>query len=132
MKNVSLVSGAAGFIGFHVVKHLLQAGYSVIALDDFSGGYKENVSSRAIFVKGSVENKHLLDLLFNKYHIDYVYHLAAYAAEGLSHFIRSFNYRNNLLGSVNLINRSVLHGVKHFVFTSSIAVYGTNQTPMLE
>ena len=55
---------------------------------------------------------------------DYVYHLAAYAAEGLSHFIQRFNYTNNLIGSVNLINAAVNNGVKCFVFTSSIAVYG--------
>jgi len=61
---------------------------------------------------------------------DYVYHLAAYAAEGLSHFIRRFNYTNNLIGSVNLINQSVLHDVKCFVFTSSIAVYDQQLTMM--
>jgi UDP-glucose 4-epimerase len=61
-----------------------------------------------------------------------VYHLAAYAAEGLSHFIRRFNYTNNLIGSANLINESVRHRVQCFVFTSSIAVYGANQLPMHE
>jgi UDP-glucose 4-epimerase len=61
-----------------------------------------------------------------------VYHLAAYAAEGLSHFIRRFNYENNLIGSINLINASVRHEVKCFVFTSSIAVYGALEPPMRE
>jgi len=70
--------------------------------------------------------------LFTGTRFDYVYHLAAYAAEGLSHFIRRFNYVNNLVGSVNLVNESVLGGVSCFVFTSSIAVYGPNQTPMTE
>ena len=60
---------------------------------------------------------------------DYVYHLAAYAAEGLSHFIKRFNYTNNVIGSVNLINAAVNTGVKGFVFTSSIAVYG--QSPLV-
>jgi len=58
--------------------------------------------------------------------------LAAYAAEGLSHFIKRFNYNNNLIGSVNLINASVNYGVRCFVFTSSIAVYGAGQSPMTE
>ena len=58
--------------------------------------------------------------------------VAAYAAEGLSHFIKRFNYQNNLIGSVNLINASVNTGVRCFVFTSSIAVYGAGQTPMTE
>ncbi|TXI68766.1 MAG: NAD-dependent epimerase/dehydratase family protein, partial [Cyclobacteriaceae bacterium] len=66
------------------------------------------------------------------YKFDYVYHLAAYAAEGLSHFIRQFNYNTNLVGSVNLINEAVKHDCKCFVFTSSIAVYGPGQLPMTE
>ena len=63
----------------------------------------------------------------------HVYHLAAYAAEGLSHFIRRFNYTNNLIGSVNLLNASVNTGVRTFVFTSSIAVYGASpELPVTE
>jgi UDP-glucose 4-epimerase len=58
--------------------------------------------------------------------------LAAYAAEGLSHFIRSFNYENNVVGSMNVMNEAIKAEVKCFVFTSSIAVYGANQTPMTE
>ena len=61
-----------------------------------------------------------------------MYHLAAYAAEGLSHFIKRFNYNNNLIGSVNLINASIKFKVKCFIFTSSIAVYGSVMPPMTE
>jgi UDP-glucose 4-epimerase len=75
----------------------------------------------------------LINNLFQERRFDYVYHLAAYAAEGLSHFIKRFNYNNNLIGSVNLINASINTGVKCFVFTSSIAVYGTSpELPMTE
>jgi len=71
--------------------------------------------------------------LFEEKKFDYVFHLAAYAAEGLSHFIKRFNYNNNLIGSVNLINASVNTGVKCFVFTSSIAIYGASpELPMTE
>jgi len=71
--------------------------------------------------------------LFEKNKFEYVFHLAAYAAEGLSHFIKRFNYNNNLIGSVNLINASINHNVKCFVFTSSIAVYGASpELPMTE
>jgi UDP-glucose 4-epimerase len=83
-------------------------------------------------VPGSVVDHEGVNKLFSQHAFDYVYHLAAYAAEGLSHFIKRFNYQNNLIGSVNLINAAVNHGVKCFVFTSSIAVYGTGQTPMRE
>jgi UDP-glucose 4-epimerase len=104
----------------------------VIALDDLSGGFIENIPQEARFIKLSILDYEQLKLLFEKEKFDYVYHLAAYAAEGLSHFIRRFNYNNNLIGSINLINLSVLHNIKCFVFTSSIAVYGSAQVPMIE
>lgn len=129
----SLVTGAAGFIGSHVCDELLKMKHQVVALDDLSGGYLENVPKDAKFVKGRVEDKILIANLFRKHEFDFVFHLAAYAAEGLSHFIKTFNYMNNLIGSVNLINAAVNIGsVKCFVFTSSIAVYGRNQLPMIE
>jgi UDP-glucose 4-epimerase len=128
----SLVTGGAGFIGSHVAKYCLNANHSVIVLDDLSGGFEDHIPEGADFIKGSVTDERLLEDLFNKYKFDYVYHLAAYAAEGLSHFIRRFNYNTNLIGSINLINEAVKHRVKCFVFTSSIAVYGSGQLPMTE
>jgi len=128
----SFVTGAAGFIGSHLVDELIAAGHSVVALDDLSGGFKENVNPKAKFFQGSILDQGLLQELFEKNRFDYVFHLAAYAAEGLSHFIRHFNYQNNLLGSINLINLSVRYEIRCFVFTSSIAVYGKNQLPMSE
>ncbi|MAF36657.1 UDP-glucose 4-epimerase [archaeon] len=127
-----LVTGGAGFIGSHVVDSLLDLGYEVVALDDLSGGFTENVNPEATFVEGSINDVDLVNKLFAEHDFDYVFHLAAYAAEGLSHFIKKFNYENNLIGSVNLINASVNHNIKCFVFTSSIAVYGENQLPMKE
>jgi UDP-glucose 4-epimerase len=127
-----LVTGGAGFIGSHVAKHLLDNGYRVVITDDLSGGFIENIPEGAIFQRISISDYGRLKKLFVDYRFDYVFHLAAYAAEGLSHFIRRFNYENNLVGSVNLINLSVLFGVEQFVFTSSIAVYGKNQLPMSE
>jgi UDP-glucose 4-epimerase len=132
MSSQVLVTGAAGFIGSHVCKHLLKATYQVIGLDDLSGGFRDYVPDGVEFVEGSVTDSALVIKLFSENKFDYVFHLAAYAAEGLSHFIKHFNYTNNLLGSVNLINASVNHNVKCFVFTSSIAVYGRNQLPMTE
>jgi len=128
-----LVTGGAGFIGSHVTDELIARGHRVIVLDDLSGGFVENVIPPAEFVKGSINDVALVDRLFEEHRFEYVYHLAAYAAEGLSHFIKRFNYTNNLIGSVNLINASVNTGVKCFVFTSSIAVYGASPTlPMTE
>lgn len=128
----SLVTGGAGFIGSHVAKHCLNMGHKVVVLDDLSGGFEDYLPENVIFIKGSITDEKLVERLFNEHKFDYVYHLAAYAAEGLSHFIRRFNYTNNLIGSVNLINESVKHNIKCFVFTSSIAVYGAGQLPMTE
>jgi len=127
-----LVTGGAGFIGSHVIDELVEMGHHVVVMDDLSGGFKENVHESATFVHGSILDYALVEKLFNVYQFEYVFHLAAYAAEGLSHFIKRFNYENNLIGSVNLINQSILAKVKCFVFTSSIAVYGKNQLPMSE
>jgi UDP-glucose 4-epimerase len=128
----SLVTGGAGFIGSHVADLLCKAGHDVVVLDDLSGGFRENVPAQSVFVDGSILDVALIADLFARYRFDYVYHLAAYAAEGLSHFIKRFNYNSNLIGSVNLINAAVNFEVKCFVFTSSIAVYGEGQTPMTE
>ena len=121
-----LVTGGAGFIGSHVAEALLRRGHDVTVLDDLSGGFRENVPDGARFVAGSAADDALVGGLFAACSFDHVFHLAAYAAEGLSHFIRRFNYTNNVLGSVTLLNAAVNHGVRTFVFTSSIAVYGAS------
>jgi UDP-glucose 4-epimerase len=128
----SLVTGGAGFMGSHVADHLLGMGHEVVVLDDLSGGFRENIPGGATFARGSVVDHDFVNRLFERERFDHVYHLAAYAAEGLSHFIKRFNYNNNLIGSVNLINAAINHGVNCFVFTSSIAVYGAGQSPMSE
>ena len=127
-----LVTGAAGFIGSHVAEQLLRRGHEVVGLDDLSGGFTDNVPGGAIFVQGTVLDAALLTKIFQEHRITHVFHLAAYAAEGLSHFIRRFNYTNNVVGSMNVLNEAVKAEVRCFVFTSSIAVYGAGQTPMRE
>ncbi len=119
-----LVTGGAGFLGSHVAAALIERGHNVTVLDDLSGGFRDNVPAGARFVQGSIADASLVDAVFAEGGFTHVYHLAAYAAEGLSHFIRRFNYTNNVIGTVNLVNASVNTGVGTFVFTSSIAVYG--------
>lgn len=115
----SFVTGGAGFIGSHVAKYLLKMGHKVVVLDDLSGGFEDQVSKGAQLVKGSILDREKIQMLFKQYSFNYVYHLAAYAAEGLIHFIKNFNYQNNVIGSINLINTCVNHDVKCFIFTSS-------------
>jgi UDP-glucose 4-epimerase len=127
-----LVTGVAGFIGSHIAERLIQRGHEVVGLDDLSGGFTDNVPKGTVFVQGTVLDAALLSRLFAEHRITHVFHLAAYAAEGLSHFIRAFNYTNNVVGSMNVLNEAVKAEVRCFVFTSSIAVYGAGQTPMRE
>jgi len=130
--ETALITGGAGLIGSHVADEVLKMGMAVVVLDDLSGGFESNIPTTARFVRGSILDVDLLERIFKEHQISVIYHLAAYAAEGLSHFIRRFNYTNNLVGSVNLINCAVRYRVKCFVFTSSIAVYGSNQLPYSE
>jgi UDP-glucose 4-epimerase len=122
----SLVTGGAGFIGSHVARELIQRGHSVTVVDDLSGGFVENIPPGARFIQGDVADAAFVANLFEASGFDFVYHLAAYAAEGLSHYIRHYNYTNNLLASVNLINNAINYDIRCFVFASSIAVYGSS------
>mgnify|MGYP006292033981 CR=1 FL=1 len=128
----ALVTGAAGFIGSHVADHCLNLGMKVVATDDLSGGFLENIPQKAVWEKGDLKDSDFVKNLWVKHGpFDYVYHLGAYAAEGLSHFIRAYNYSTNLVASMHLINEAVKSkACRSFVFTSSIAVYGKGQLPM--
>ena len=116
------ITGAAGFIGSHVAEMLIADGHQVVAIDDLSGGFLENLPAGVEFEKLSVLDP--LDRVFSSFHPDAVYHLAGYAAEGLSHHIPVFNFTNNVVGTANVLAAAYRAGVKHFVFTSSIAAYG--------
>lgn len=132
MKDKVLITGVAGLIGSHMAEHLVGLGYNVWGIDNLSGGYIENVPEGVHFQKVDLSDRELLARVFEEVKPDYVYHFAAYAAEGLSPFIRNFNYSNNLLCSVNVINECVKNEVKKIIFTSSMAVYGEGSPPFTE
>ncbi len=135
MKKV-IITGAAGLLGSHFSRYLLDKGYDVIGIDNLSGGYVDFVDTRLKehnkFYQIDLIDHQSLEALFEKHQPEYVYHFAAYAAEGLSPFIRNFNYTNNLLCSINIINQSIKHDVKKLIFTSSMAVYGHGKPPFTE
>jgi UDP-glucose 4-epimerase len=129
----ALVTGAAGFIGSHVADRCLALEMEVVATDDLSGGSRENVPAGATWVQGDLRDRAFVSRLWEvNGPFDYVYHLGAYAAEGLSHFIRAYNYTTNLVASTHLINEAIKARTQCFVFASSIAVYGKGQLPMTE
>ena len=127
------VTGCAGLLGANYTRHLLQNGHEVIGIDDLSGGYKAFVpkGEKFSFVKLNLERRKKLVDLFDEHKPDMLFHFAAYAAEGLSPFIRNYNYRNNLICSANLINECIKQETK-VVFTSSMAVYGEQEPPFTE
>ena len=127
------VTGCAGLLGANYTRHLLNNGHEVIGIDDLSGGYKAFIAKgeKFKFIKLNLEKRKKLVELFEEHKPDALLHFAAYAAEGLSPFIRNFNYRNNLICSANLINECINHNTK-FIFTSSMAVYGEQEPPFTE
>ncbi|MDR0599400.1 MAG: NAD-dependent epimerase/dehydratase family protein [Treponema sp.] len=127
-----LITGAAGLLGSNFSRFLMEQGYEVVGIDDFSGGYRENLAEGFSCADINLADLSAVDGYFASERPDYVYHFAAYAAEGLSPFIRRYNYTNNLICSANLITSSIKHGVKKFIFTSSMAVYGPQRPPFVE
>ena len=127
------VTGCAGLLGSNYARHLLALGHEVIGIDDLSGGYKAFVpeGEKFTFVKLNLERRKKVVELFEEHKPDVLLHFAAYAAEGLSPFIRNYNYRNNLIVSANLINECITYGTK-VIFTSSMAVYGEQEPPFTE
>jgi UDP-glucose 4-epimerase len=128
-----LITGVAGLLGSNLADHLISKKINVIGIDDFSGGYVENVNPNVDLHKlNLVTDVDKLNDIFSKNKVDYVFHLAAYAAEGLSPFIRNYNYHNNLISTTNIVNCCINHEIKRLVFTSTMAVYGSNKTPFDE
>jgi UDP-glucose 4-epimerase len=120
-----LITGVAGLLGSRLVDWLVQnnSEIDVVGIDDLSGGYKENVNQSITFLEENLTTCDL-DTLFQEQNFDYVFHLAAYAAEGLSPFIRQYNYENNLIATTRIVNQCIKHDITRLVFTSTLAVYG--------
>ncbi len=129
MSKKVLITGIAGLLGSHFSRYLLSKGYDVVGIDDFSGGYKENLAEGIYCEDINLADLDAVDSFFKEQKLDYVYHFAAYAAEGLSPFIRKYNYENNLISSANLITSCINYDVKKIIFTSSMAVYGKENIP---
>ena len=128
-KNI-LVTGVAGLLGSRLADWILKnTEYKVIGIDDLSGGYKEHIPKGVNFHQFDLKNLDKVSKLMESHNIEIVYHFAAYAAEGLSPFIRKYNYENNLIASANLITCSIKHNIKRFIFASSMSVYGNKYKP---
>ena len=126
-----ILTGILGLIGNHLGRYLLDKGHEVIGVDDCSGGYTDYLDSRVKFYKQNIIFG--IDNVFrDEKDIDIVIHLAAYASEGLSDYIKNYNYQNNVIASVNVINSCVNFNIKKLIFTSSMSVYGVGNPPFDE
>ena len=125
MQKTVLITGVAGLLGSRLAEWILEnhPEYQVVGIDDLSGGYEENIHSKVVFYKIDCKDK-AIENIFETHKPDYVFHFAAYAAEGLSPFIRTYNYQNNLEATANIVNECIKHDIKRLVFTSTLAVYG--------
>ena len=125
-----LITGVAGLLGSRLADWIIKnTNHKVIGVDDLSGGYTKNIPKKVEFYKFDLKELDKVNKLFNQHRPDMVYHFAAYAAEGLSPFIRKFNYENNLIASTNLITCSIKYDIKRFIFASSMSVYGDKYKP---
>lgn len=134
MNKTVLITGVAGLLGARLADWIVEKKpeYTVIGVDNLDGGYIENINDAVIFRKTDCVNSDDINNLFEQYKPEYVFHFAAYAAEGLSPFIRCFNYTNNLLATANIVNNCIKHDVNRLVFTSTMAVYGHGNPPFDE
>jgi len=126
-----IITGVAGLLGSRLADWIVDnvPGTEIIGIDDLSGGYIDNVNPKVQFHKLNLVKDEFDHLIEGS---DYVFHFAAYAAEGLSPFIRQYNYENNLIATARIVNSCIRHNPKRLIFTSTMAVYGQGNPPFDE
>jgi UDP-glucose 4-epimerase len=125
-----LVTGGAGFMGSWLVDELIKRGHNVIGVDNLLGGYINNVNKDCVFIKGDIRDRGTVERVVKGVNI--IFHLAAYAAEGQSFFSPISINDINITSMNNLLVAAVNNNVERFVFTSSMAVYGSQKPPFSE
>lgn len=118
-----LVIGGAGYIGGHVVRELLDHGYSVTVFDNMSSGTDDNLFPEAAFIKGDILDYPALDAVM-KSGFDAVFHFAAFKAAGESMVVPQKYSTNNITGTINILNAASVNKISYFVFSSTAAVFG--------
>ena len=121
--NSILVTGGAGYIGSHVVRQLGEAGEQIVVLDNLSTGFETAVLYGKL-IKGDTGDGTLVGKILLEHNVDTVMHFAAHTVvpESVSNPLKY--YRNNTCNTRDLLEQCQLHGVRHFIFSSTAAVYG--------
>lgn len=137
-----LITGSAGLLGSRLIEYIIDREYLNIGDDGF---YKDIIGIDLMapwgnhFLPKKVRNFNIdlsdseqVDLIFSQYNIKYVYHFASYAAEGLSYFMSTFNHKQNIIATSNVLNACIKYGVEKLIYTSSMSVYGDCIPPYFE
>ena len=120
----ALITGGAGFIGSHIAELLLENGYEVVIVDNLSNGSMRNVDNRSKFYNADILGD-AIDTIFSAEKPEFVFHLAAQISVSKSLREPMFDANNNILGSINIMEACVKHGVKKLIFSSTGgALYG--------
>jgi len=127
-----LVAGGAGYIGGIVADQLLRAGHQVTVFDSLIKGYRAAAPVGAAFVQGTLHDRAALDAVLGRAAFDAVMHFAAFIEAGESMVDPGRYFYNNVAGSINLIEAASAAGVGRFVFSSTAAVYASNDRPLRE
>jgi UDP-glucose 4-epimerase len=122
-----LVTGGAGYIGSHCCKELHKRGYQPVVVDNLVYGHRENVKW-GDFIEGDIADPDLMARVFSSHDIQAIIHFAAYAYVGESMIAPLKYYKNNVEKTIRLLHGAVEYDIKHFIFSSSCAVYGMPHT----
>ncbi len=127
-----LITGVGGLIASHLADYLLGKGHDVYGVDNFSIGRKQNVNENVKLFMANCQDERRIDQIFQYIKPDVVFHAAAWAHEGLSQFMPVKLTDENYMAHINMLKASIKHGVKKYIFLSSMSVYGSQKPPFDE
>ena len=130
MKNI-LVTGGAGYIGSHIVELLIKKKANVTILDNLSTGYKKLINKNSEFIKGDIKNINILKKIIKEKKITSIIHLAACLNVKEAELKHKKYYKNNVLGTLNLVKACKNSMVKNIIFSSSCSIYGNVKEGMV-
>ena len=130
--NNILITGGAGYIGSHLAEQLVKIKANIIILDNLVTGHKKLINKKAIFIKEDIKNKNVLNKIIQEYQIDTIIHLAAHLNVSEAEKNKKKYYKNNIEGTLNLVNSCKNSKVNNIIFSSSCAIYGNTKGPVNE